>query len=174
MRAGSQNAGPLKRSEMFKDLPTNSDIPVVDLIYRNRAGVIKHRQVPWKRLPTVGHLKDWILDYYDRVSDGYMPEGCDEAPRPHAAIIYLNGKVMAEWFKPTPRRRSADGKRVVFDLSPKPNPLAESPVTAETRIGLAGKLEVAPSTTTSGDSIASAVNNAKPGRFRSGSGQPVA
>lgn len=150
---------------------------MVDVIYRDKSGVIKHLHIPWKLTPTAGHLKDWILDYYDRVSDyGYIPAGCSEAPRPHAAIIYLNGKVMAEWFKPKPRTRSVDGKRVIFDLSSfsKPSPLAESHVTAEKRTGLAGTLEASPSTTTSGDSASHAVNNDGSRRFRSGSGQPVA
>lgn len=122
--------------------PTESQNPVVDLIYHeNDHTPTCHKYVFWKQ-PTITAeaLEDWILDYYERISDGYLPEGFAVAPRPHCARIYQRGNLLAEWHKPE--------FPTATELSPDPS--AESPVTAKKRSGRGGIPAVVPSTTASG------------------------
>lgn len=126
----------------MKTHPTNSPSPVVDLIYYDESGKIAHRYVTCKFEPTAELLENWILDYYDRVSDGYIPQDFTRAPKPYCARIYQRGNLLAEWIKP----EVPD----VVEL-PSPAPSAESLVTAEPCVGRGGIPAVVPSTTASGE-----------------------
>jgi hypothetical protein len=116
-----------------KKHPTEADNPVVEILYRDHNQQIARKYVFWKQEPTSELLEDWIIDYLDDVSDGYLPEGFSVAPWPFCARIYKRGNVLAEWSMPDTPRLS-------------PAPCAESPVTAQPKAGRGGIHAVAPST----------------------------
>lgn len=114
---------------------------MVDIIYRDSKETIQHKYVFWHHEPNEDALEDWILDYYDQISEGYLPEGFTKAPRPFAARIYKRGNLLAEWIKP----ESTSSNLIQF---PSPAPSAESHVTAKIRAGRGGIPAATPSTTT--------------------------
>jgi hypothetical protein len=73
------------------------DKPRMDYMWRDESGEVKHRTREWTRPQTVEAIADWMEDYLDRLSGGYMPEGFTVAPVPFCARITLRGRVLAQW-----------------------------------------------------------------------------
>jgi hypothetical protein len=69
----------------------------IDYMFRDPAGQVHHRVRDWHRPATPEAIDDWMTDYFEKLSDGYHPEGFSAPPIPHCARITRRGRVVAEW-----------------------------------------------------------------------------
>jgi hypothetical protein len=70
---------------------------MIDYMYRDPAGAVKHRSRKWSRPQTVEAIAKWMTDYFDRVASGYIPDGFEVAPIPFCARVTIGARVVAEW-----------------------------------------------------------------------------
>lgn len=71
--------------------------PTIRYVYRDENGHVQTRIREWFRAATVAAINDWMADYYDRIRDGYKPEGFAVPPEPFQARIIHGARVLAEW-----------------------------------------------------------------------------
>ena len=71
----------------------------VELIWRDEKGQVHHKKQPWKRPCTLAELREWLDEYFQKLSSGYQPAGYTSAPQPHCCRLYLTGHLVAEWMR---------------------------------------------------------------------------
>lgn len=72
-------------------------IAQVEILWRDPAGSVRKKVMPWRKPQTNQHLAEWIEEYLSLIEEGYKPNGFEQAPRPHCARVIQLGRVVAEW-----------------------------------------------------------------------------
>lgn len=66
------------------------------LLWRS-SGAVHSKTLDWRRPPTYAALDEYLQNYFERIDNGYIPEGYETAPRPFCARILRGSRVLAEW-----------------------------------------------------------------------------
>ena len=72
-------------------------IPQIEYTWIDEHGLRRKNERPWKLPETPGAIAEWMGRYFERVSNGYIPEGYTVAPRPTSARIKVGKRVVAKW-----------------------------------------------------------------------------
>ena len=100
--------------------------PRVELIWRDESGAVHHHRKPWARATVSDEaLRDWILEYFEKVQDGYRPAGFTDPPMPHCARITIGVRVAAEWIS-SKARTSAESLVTAADTGTSGGSLASA------------------------------------------------